>query len=128
MLLTSSWLVALAVTAGRAGARGRAVWLLQAALGCGAAFVLSKAFEWGSGIARGITLNTNEFYGFYYMFTGFHLVHVFIGMGVLAYLLGRSRRADAGPSYAAVMEGGGAFWHLVDLLWVLLFAVLYLVK
>lgn len=128
LLLTSSWFVALAVAAARSGTRPRVLRLLLAAIGCGAAFVASKALEWGSRIAQGITLNTDEFFTFYYMLTGFHLVHVLIGIAVLGYLFNRSRRPEPGPGYAAVMEGGAAFWHLVDLLWVLLFAVLYLVK
>jgi nitric oxide reductase NorE protein len=49
-------------------------------------------------------------------------------MGVLVYLLVRSKRRDTGGSYAALMEGGGAFWHLVDLLWVVLFPLLYLLR
>jgi len=53
---------------------------------------------------------------------------VLIGMGVLIYLLARSRRGDPGASYVAVMEGGGAFWHMVDLIWVVLFALFYLLR
>jgi nitric oxide reductase NorE protein len=128
LLLTSSLFVARAVIAARAGARSRSARLLMFALTCGSAFVVSKAFEWGGKIAAGITLNTNEFYGFYYMFTGIHLLHVLVGMGVLMYLLARSRRDDPGASYVAVMEGGGAFWHMVDLIWVLLFALFYLLR
>jgi nitric oxide reductase NorE protein len=128
LLLTSSLFVARAVMAARAGAPRRSARLLILALGCGAGFVVSKAFEWGGKIAAGITLNSNEFYGFYYMFTGIHLLHVLVGMGVLMYLLARSRRDDPGASYVAVMEGGGAFWHMVDLIWVLLFALFYLLR
>jgi len=128
LLLTSSLFVARAVIAARAGAGSRSARLLMFALTCGGAFVVLKAFEWGGKIAAGITLNTNEFYGFYYMFTGIHLLHVLVGMGVLMYLLARSRRDDPGASYVAVMEGGGAFWHMVDLIWVLLFALFYLLR
>ncbi len=128
LLLTSSWFVALAVADARTGRRDRATRLLLGALACGLGFVVSKAFEWGGKIRHGITLNTNEFYIFYYMLTGIHLVHVLIGLAVLSYLIARSRRPDAGASYVAVMEGGGAFWHLVDLLWIVLFALLYLVR
>ncbi len=128
LLLTSSLFVAGAVIAARDGARGRAARLLMLALGCGCGFIVSKVFEWGGKIADGVTLNSNEFYGFYYMFTGIHLVHVLLGMGVLIYLLVRSKRADPGASYAALMEGGGVFWHLVDLLWVVLFPLLYLLR
>ena len=128
LLLTSSLFVARAVIAARAGATPWSSRLLIFALACGGGFVVSKAFEWGGKIAAGITLNTNEFYSFYYMFTGIHLLHVLVGMGVLSYLLARSRRADPGVSYVAVMEGGGAFWHMVDLIWVVLFALFYLLR
>jgi nitric oxide reductase NorE protein len=128
LLLTSSLFVARAVLAARAGARSSAARLLMLALACGAGFVVSKAFEWGRKIAAGITLNSNEFYNFYYMFTGIHLLHVLVGTGVLTYLLARSRRAEPGASYVAAMEGGGAFWHMVDLIWVLLFALFYLLR
>jgi len=128
LLLTSSLFVARAVMAARAGARRLSARLLILALACGGGFVGSKAFEWGAKIAAGITLNTNEFYSFYYMFTGIHLLHVLIGMGVLTYLLALSRRGDPGASYVAVMEGGGAFWHMVDLIWVVLFALFYLLR
>lgn len=128
LLLTSSLFVAQAVVAARGGASFRAARLLRFALACGGMFIVSKAFEWGGRIAKGITLNTNQFYSFYYMFTGIHLVHVLLGMGVLTYLLRRSRSDNSGSSYVAVMEGGGAFWHLVDMLWVILFALLYLLR
>jgi nitric oxide reductase NorE protein len=126
LLLTSSLFVALAVNGARNGRRALAP--LAAALGCGIGFVVSKGFEWGGKLSAGITLNTDEFFTFYYMFTGIHLLHVLIGLGVLIYLVLRSRRADPGPGYVRVMEGGGAFWHLVDLLWVVLFPLLYLVR
>lgn len=128
LLLTSSLFVARAAIAARAGDRSRSARLLIFALGCGGGFVVSKAFEWGGKIAADITLNTDEFYSFYYMFTGIHLLHVLLGMGVLIYLLARSRRGDPGVSYVAAMEGGGAFWHMVDLLWVVLFALFYLLR
>lgn len=128
LLLTSSWFVALAVSNARAGRRDRAMQLLLGAFACGIGFVISKAFEWGGKIQAGITLNSNEFAIFYYMLTGIHLLHVLIGLIVLGYLIARSRRPDPGASYVLVMEGGGAFWHLVDLLWIVLFALLYLVR
>jgi nitric oxide reductase NorE protein len=128
LLLTSSLFVALAVAEARERPAARAARRLVAALGCGVAFVVSKAFEWGGKLGAGITLNTNEFYTFYYMFTGIHLLHVLIGLGVLGYLIVRSQRADPGASYVMAMEGGGAFWHLVDLLWVVLFGLLYLLR
>jgi nitric oxide reductase NorE protein len=127
LLLTSSLFVAQAVTEARRGGRA-APGLLLAAMACGAGFVAMKMFEYGQKLAAGITLNTNEFFIFYFMFTGIHLVHVILGLGVLVFMWSSARRADANGSCMRVLEGGGAFWHLVDLLWVILFALFYLLK
>lgn len=125
LLLTSSWFVARAVAAAREN-RGSAKALVSAGMGCGGAFVVAKAFEWHDKIAAGLTLNSSPFHIYYFMFTGIHLIHVFLGLGVLAFV--RSRFDDKGKLVAspALIEGGAAFWHLVDLLWLVIFALLYL--
>ena len=65
---------------------------------------------------------------YYFIFTGIHLVHVFLGLGVLTYMRGVSRRATPGPNDLRNLESGATFWHLVDLLWIVLFAILYLAR
>ena len=125
LLLTSSWCVAQAVAAVRRGDR-RARALIAGAIGCGVGFVIVKAFEYSAKISVGITLNTNAFFTFYYMFTAIHLIHVLIGLGVLTYILSRFDRRGRFSAPVMLIEGGGAFWHLVDLLWIVLFALLYL--
>jgi nitric oxide reductase NorE protein len=127
-LLASSWLVALAVTDARRGPSARTRCLLAGALAGGLGFLASKVLEWGGKLRAGISLNTNEFYTFYYMFTGIHLMHLLIGLAVLTYMLARTGQSEQGPAYLMMMEAGGAFWHLVDLLWVILFALLYLLR
>jgi nitric oxide reductase NorE protein len=124
LLLTSSLLVALAVKETKEGG-SRARPYLIAAMSCGGGFCLIKAVEYGSKLSAGISLTSNEFFTFYFMFTGIHLVHVLIGLGVLGYMTAVSRKPPE-PSHARLIEGGAAFWHLVDLLWVVLFALLYL--
>lgn len=125
LLLTSSWCVAQAVGAVRRGdARGRL--LVGGAILLGLAFVAVKFFEYGTKISAGITLNTNSFFIYYYMFTAIHLIHVLIGLGVLTLIFTRFDRTGHYRSGMALIEGGGAFWHLVDLLWIVLFALLYL--
>lgn len=125
LLLTSSLCIALSVAAVRRGdPRARA--LLLGAMGLGAGFVAVKAFEYSAKIAQDFTLNTNSFSIYYYMFTGIHLVHVLIGLGVLGYTASHFDKSGRMPG-TALMEGSGAFWHLVDLLWIILFALLYLV-
>ena len=113
--MTSSLFVAQAVAAVRRG-DGRARRLLLGAILLGSGFVIVKAF----------TLNSNSFSIYYYMFTGIHLVHVLIGLGVLCFTLARFDRAGRMQGGVALIEGSGAFWHLVDLLWIILFALLYL--
>jgi nitric oxide reductase NorE protein len=64
---------------------------------------------------------------FYFMFTGIHLVHVVAGLIVLAILYMLSRRPSLDQGAVLLIESGGIFWHLVDLLWIILFALFYLV-
>ena len=126
LLLTSSWCVAQAVAAARAGNAAARRYLFGAiALGIG--FVVVKAIEYNEKIAAGFTLNSNDFFIYYYMFTGIHLLHVVVGLGVLLWTTTRFDKAGKVLGSASVVEGSGAFWHLVDLLWIILFALLYLV-
>ncbi len=126
LLLTSSWFVAQAVSAVRSGAGKRARSLLMCAIALGAGFVILKGFEYYAKIVAGITLNTNNFFINYYMFTAIHLLHVIIGLGALTFIVSRFQPDGTWKDGMALIEGGGAFWHLVDLLWLALFALLYL--
>lgn len=125
LLLTSSLFVAQAVAAVRR-ADHRARILLAGAILLGASFVVVKAFEYSAKIAQGFTLNSNSFSIYYYMFTGIHLVHVLIGLGALGFAFSRFDRNGQMQGGISLIEGSGAFWHLVDLLWIILFALLYL--
>ena len=126
VLLTSSRFVALGVQATRLGDRRRAARLVTGCALCGAAFVLIKIFEWHSEISRGYTLPRNDFFMFYYMLTGVHLFHVLLGMGILAIALWELRRSGECRSW--VVEAAATFWHMVDLLWVVLFALVYVMR
>ena len=72
----------------------------------------------------------NHFYLYYFIFilTGLHLFHVCLGIAVLVFLLTQARRTELSANRTALIEGGACFWHLVDLLWIFLFALLYLVS
>lgn len=127
LLLTSSWFVAQAVHAMR-GARGsEAARWLGGGMTLGVGFVLVKIVEYSQKFAGGTTILTNDFFMFYFMYTGIHLAHVVIGLGVLVFLW-RLARTEPAPETIQSFESGGAFWHLVDLLWVVLFALLYLAR
>lgn len=125
LLLTSSMFVVLGLEAARhdRAAVGRR-WVAFAML-LGVGFIGVKAVEYSEKLGAGIYPVSNNFYMLYFAFTGIHLVHVIVGLGVLAFL--RSRIANRlTPNEAAIMEGCAIFWHLVDILWVVLFAIFYL--
>jgi nitric oxide reductase NorE protein len=127
VLLTSSLCVVVALGALRSGARDIARSAVLAAMVCGAMFILLKVFEYHSLVAAGHGAGANHFYLSYFILTGIHLFHVCVGMAVLAFLLAQARRHDISATRMAVVEGGACFWHLVDLLWIVLFPLLYLV-
>ena len=127
LLLTASWCVARAVQATRASARGAALGWLGAAGAFGAGFVALKLAEYADKAAEGIGLGQDHlFFDFYFILTGFHLLHVLAGLlalGLTALGLARQR----GPALDGhALETAGAFWHLVDLLWLVLFPLVYL--
>jgi len=121
LLLTSSLLVVLAVQRVLGGRRA-------GALCCGAGFVAVKAVEWTQLFAARKGVGSGEFFSYYFMFTGIHLMHVLIGLAVLSRLIVVIRRAEFTDKHARLCETGGIFWHMVDLLWVVLFALFYLVR
>jgi nitric oxide reductase NorE protein len=128
LLLTSSLFVVLAVQRVLTGAHRSAPRLFTAALACGLAFVIVKAVEWTHLFGEGKTVGSGEFFSYYFMFTGIHLAHVLIGCVVLSRLIAISRRDELAGRTAMVCEAGGIFWHMVDLLWVVLFALFYLMR
>jgi nitric oxide reductase NorE protein len=126
LLLTSSLFVALGVrdARNRSGSVAPRFFLLAAL--CGIAFACVKAFEYQDKIGAGLTPATNDFYMYYFVFTGIHLLHVAIGVGVLSALIRISRKPVLSATDVTHIESGASFWHLVDMLWVVLFALLYL--
>ncbi len=128
LLLTSSLFVALAMNALRRDGNRAATGLLASAFCCGAGFLTVKYFEYGEKLRAGITLTTNEFYSFYYVLTGLHMVHVIIGMVVLLFMAKGASTPGMDARRLVLMECGASFWHMVDILWVLIFPLLYLMK
>lgn len=128
VLLTSSLCVVVALGAVRAGAGALARRAVTAAIGLGVLFVGLKVSEYLSLGAAGHGPGANDFYLYYFILTGLHLFHVAIGLTVLAVVAAQVRRPPLTPGRTALVEGGACFWHLVDLLWIVLFALLYLVS
>lgn len=128
VLLTSSLCVVVAVGAVRTGARTIAGTAVVAAMCGGAVFVGLKIYEYSALVAVGHGPGAGEFYLYYFTLTGLHLFHVGLGLLVLAAVWTQTRRVSLSPHRMALVEGGACFWHLVDLLWIFLFALLYLVS
>ncbi|OBG33323.1 MULTISPECIES: cytochrome c oxidase subunit 3 [Mycolicibacter] len=125
VLITSSWLVAQSVQSARAGDRTGAVRLVRAGALCGVMFAVLKVYEWSAEIHAGHT-NSSAFFSFYYVLTGVHLFHVGLGLlilGVVIRELRNPRRARV-----SMVEQGATYWHMVDLLWVVIFALLYVMR
>jgi nitric oxide reductase NorE protein len=129
LLLTSSIFVVFAVHAARVWNWRVAGWMVYGAIACGLGFVGMKFIEYGDKFDAGITMQTNEFFMFYFMTTFLHLVHVVIGLGVLFIIrLGFPPDGEQAHGRVFALEAGGVFWHMVDLLWVILMAVVYLAR
>jgi len=85
----------------------------------GALFIAIKLFEYAGEIALGNGLETSSFFTLYFLLTGFHLLHVGLGIVILTVVSRSAKAAD--------VETGTAFWHMVDLLWIVMFPIIYLV-
>lgn len=120
VLVTSGWLAALGAQAVEAGRFARGSRFLAGATVLGALFLAIKAAEYGDMAAAGIGVETHAFFTFYYLVTGFHAAHVAAGIVVLPLVAARARARE--------VEAGVAFWHMVDLVWVLVFPVIYLLR
>ncbi|WP_315776023.1 MULTISPECIES: cytochrome c oxidase subunit 3 family protein [unclassified Bradyrhizobium] len=119
VLVTSGWAAARAAASVRHASTGSARRWLGLAVLLGAVFIAVKLTEYGGEIAAGAGMETSPFFTLYFLLTGFHLLHVLLGIVILA-VVGRSATANG-------VETGTAFWHMVDLVWIVMFPVLYLV-
>jgi nitric oxide reductase NorE protein len=128
ILLTSSWSVALAIQALKRDLVDRVPRYLLGGVITGLMFVVSKSIEYFEKFTHGITPGTDAFYMWYFTLTGIHLAHVLVGSGLLAYLWIRARRGAYNSTQRVVPECVASFWHLVDLLWIVLFPLLYLMR
>jgi nitric oxide reductase NorE protein len=128
LLLTSSWAVAAAPRAARLGRIVAVPRYLAFGIALGLAFMVVKYFEYRAKLHAGITISTDMFYMFYFCLTGIHLMHVIAGTIILIviWLNARARLYHTGNTTG--LEAGASYWHVVDLLWIFLFALLYLLR
>ena len=121
ILLTSSWSVALGIQALKRDLVDRVPRYLLGGVLTGLMFMVSKSIEYFEKFAEGITPGTNDFYMWYFTLTGIHLLHVVFGTTLLTYLWIRSRRRAYSSLQRVVPECVASYWHLVDLLWIVIF-------
>jgi nitric oxide reductase NorE protein len=125
-LLTSSWSVARSVQTARGGDLRSATRDAFLAAGFGVLFLIFKIIEWVSQVHQGNTFTSNDFFQYFFFLTAIHALHLLIGfvvLGVLIYQLSRKDRCNQ-----ETVETCATYWHTVDFLWVLIFALLYVVR
>jgi cytochrome c oxidase subunit 3 len=139
VLITSSLTVALAYFEIKRGNSGRCAALLVFTILCALAFLVIKAIEYHHKFEEGalpgqfyhfaeVTApGANMYYTIYFLATGLHAFHVIVGMSVLIWVLARVLKGHFSPDYYIPVELGGLYWHLVDLVWIFLFPLLYLI-
>ena len=136
-LLVSSMTVAMAITAVQKNQKKLATFLIFVTLILAALFMMNKYFEWshkfefnlypGSEVLKNLPRGELLFFGLYYMMTGLHAVHVLIGMILLSINLVKLKTGSVNQDHYLHLENSGLYWHLVDLIWIFLFPLLYLI-
>jgi heme/copper-type cytochrome/quinol oxidase subunit 3 len=127
VLLMSSLTMVLALSAIRRGDHHRfRLWALATAL-LGATFIGGQIFEFTSFVHKGLSLSTNLFGSSFYVLTGFHGAHVTLGIVMLVTLFIRSLQGKLPTSHAENVETVGLYWHFVDVVWIVIFVVVYLI-
>lgn len=137
ILLTSSMTVAMAITAVQKNNRKLAMFLIFVTLVLAALFMMNKYFEWshkfefklypGSEVLKNLPKGELLFFGLYYMTTGLHALHVLIGMILLTINFFKIKSGYVNQNHYLHLENSGLYWHLVDLIWIFLFPLLYLI-
>ena len=137
ILLTSSLTMALSISAIQKGQRKLSTYLLVATIFLGIFFLFNKGIEWGAKIEHGIYPNSSTllnrprgeilFFGLYYVMTGLHGLHVLAGVCLLAVMMAFILKEKIHPSRFTPLENSGLYWHLVDIIWIFLYPLFYLI-
>jgi len=140
VLLVSSFTMVMAVWAASVGKRKLLIWFLILTLACAGVFLVVKYFEYSHKFHDGLLPGkyyTHQgdtvpgqfmFFSFYFMMTGLHGIHVVVGMIAIAWVLVRAIKGHFGPGYYGPVDLVGLYWHLVDMIWIYLFPLMYLLS
>ncbi len=126
VLILSSFTMALAVYGTQVGKRKLQLFCLALTIVLGLTFLGIKAVEYKDKYVDSTVKNVEMFYWIYFAMTGMHAVHMIIGVGLLSFLLFFSVKRRYGPEYHNPIEVTGLYWHFVDIVWIFLFPLLYL--
>ncbi|WP_372830824.1 cytochrome c oxidase subunit 3 family protein [Pontibacterium sp.] len=127
-LISASWLVVQAVIHNRTGQPQRgALWMFFAIVAA-SVYVGVKCWEYWQLGSAGYDLDSNAFYTGYFLITGFHLLHVLLGMVILLFMVVKLHRGAYVEGQTSGLESGACYWHMVDLVWVLLFPLIYVIR
>ncbi len=137
VLLTSSFFIAVAISAVKRGNARISAFFQASTVLLGLVVLVLKYFEWSEKIARGIypdspvllKMGGGEilFFGLYYTMTGLHGLHVLIGVIVISFMIYFTLRGNVTPRDYAKLENTGLYWHFVDIVWIYLFPLFYLI-
>lgn len=137
ILLISSATVAMSITAIQRGNKKQALLLLGTTLFIAVVFLVNKYFEWGAKIEYGfypggealleLGHGTILFFGLYYVMSGIHALHILIGIGLFIYVIHQIQTEKIHQTDYVWLENTGLYWHLVDLIWIFLFPLFYLI-
>jgi len=132
LLLTSSYFIVKALKAIELIDREKAIRLasrsIEIAMMLGSLFILIKIVEFSDKYAQGISLSTNTFFMFYLLLTAFHFLHVLLGLVILFNIRKNIKASKYTKENHQGMLSGGVYWHLVDLLWIVLFPLIYIMR
>jgi len=132
ILITSSFFVVKAIEAIQKLDRKKAAELsskwLFAAMSLGFLFLVNKIIEFTDKVEQGINLSTNTFFMFYILLTAFHFLHVILGLVILFNIRQKAKSGGYSLEDYKGMETGAIYWHLVDLLWIVLFPLIYIIR
>ncbi len=125
LLMSSLWMVLALAAVQRGDMKWAKVWLMGVAIG-GAIFIGFQIYEFSSFVREGLTLQTNLFGATFFVLTGTHGAHVTVGVLWMLTLWYRAMRGKLGPQHAITVEIAGLYWHFVDVVWIAIFTLVYL--
>ncbi len=138
LLLISSMTIAMSTSALQLKKKGATLALLAVTVILGIVFLVNKYFEWGIKFEHGIWPGSEHllndfsqgeilFFGLYFVMTGLHALHIIIGLAIILVAAWRVHKGTVNENRAALLDNAGLYWHLVDLIWIFLFPLFYLI-